>query len=245
MYNRKVQVEAVLADFLQLTSANVRAGMTIDKALWFAIRPRFGILAKEIEQVAKETMTGKPLEVALMEFAEKYNSKLLRSSMSLLVEGLKAGGEIGNLLNRIASNIQETEILRKEMAANVMTYVIFISFATLLAAPFLMALSYQLLAVINKISAQLASQSINNVGSGVGGGLMIGFSKETIKPSDFKIFAIGMLSITSAFSSMIITTIRKGDVKAGLKNIPLFILITVVLFLIMTKALSSFFSGLV
>ena len=66
MYNRKVKVEAVLADFLQLTSANVRAGMTIDKALWFAIRPRFGILAKEIEQVAKETMTGKPLEVALM-----------------------------------------------------------------------------------------------------------------------------------------------------------------------------------
>ena len=42
----------VLADFLGLTSSNISAGMPIDRALWFAVRPKFGILAREIEEVA-------------------------------------------------------------------------------------------------------------------------------------------------------------------------------------------------
>ncbi len=241
MYNRKVKVESVLSDFLQLTSANVRAGMPIDRALWYAVRPRFGILAKEIEEVAKETMTGEPLEKALREFSEKYDSKLLKDSITLLVEGLDAGGEVGDLLNRISKNIQETQILRKEMAANVMTYVIFISFATLFAAPFLMGLSYQLLTVINKISSQLATTGIPksgmfNFGFAEGGG---------IKPVDFKIFAISMLGVTSAFSSMIITTIQKGNIKSGIKNIPVFIIISIALFLMLAGALGSLFGSII
>ncbi len=42
---------------------------------------------------------------------------------------MESGGEIGELLNKIAINIQETRIRKKEMAASVMTYAIFIGFA--------------------------------------------------------------------------------------------------------------------
>ena len=44
-YNRKNKIEAVLADYLQLVSTNVSSGMTIDQALWYAVRKRFGILS--------------------------------------------------------------------------------------------------------------------------------------------------------------------------------------------------------
>ncbi|MBU0460948.1 MAG: type II secretion system F family protein, partial [Nanoarchaeota archaeon] len=102
IYTRKVQIEEVLPDFLQLTSANVRAGMPIDKALWFAVRPRFGVLAKEMEEVAKRTFVGEELEVALKEFSTRYDSLVLKRSIYMLIEGLKAGGEVGEILNRIA-----------------------------------------------------------------------------------------------------------------------------------------------
>ena len=46
--DRKNKIEAVLPDFLQLASANVRAGMPIDRALWFAARPEFGLLSQEV-----------------------------------------------------------------------------------------------------------------------------------------------------------------------------------------------------
>ncbi|MBI5398070.1 type II secretion system F family protein, partial [Candidatus Woesearchaeota archaeon] len=97
--HRQVTIEEVLPDYLQLVSANIRAGVPIDQAMWLAVRPRFGILAKEIEHVAKQTMSGIDLEMALQEFGNKYNSAVLRRSISLLIEGMHAGGEVGDLLN--------------------------------------------------------------------------------------------------------------------------------------------------
>jgi len=209
---------------LQLTASNIKAGMTIDSALWYAVRPRFGVLAKEIEVVAKDTMRGEDLKTALQKFADKYESVLLKRSISLLIEGLEAGGEIGNLLNKIAINIQENKIMRKEMAANVTTYVIFISFATIAAAPMLFGLSGVLIRVISDIGS--------NVGSTATTGLAISFSSGGITYSDFKIFAIVSLIITSFFSAVIISTIKNGNIKLGLKYIPIFIFVTITLFLI-------------
>jgi len=113
IFQRKRSVEAVLPDFLLLTAANIRAGMPIDRALWFAVRPRFGVLAKEIEIVAKQTLSGEDLNSALTNFSDKYDSQMLKRSVSLLIEGVEAGGEIGELLEKIAVNIQENTILKK------------------------------------------------------------------------------------------------------------------------------------
>src|SRR5690606_31700886 len=77
LYNRTKEIEEVLPEFLQLTSANISAGMPIDRALWFAVRPKFGVLAKEIEAVAKSTLAGDDLEKALKDFAQKYDSSQL------------------------------------------------------------------------------------------------------------------------------------------------------------------------
>ena len=64
IYMRKVGIERVFPDFLQLTSANIRAGMAIDQALWHAIRPNFGVLAKEMEDVEKDKIEINGLEEA-------------------------------------------------------------------------------------------------------------------------------------------------------------------------------------
>ncbi|RMF05343.1 hypothetical protein D6764_04945 [Candidatus Woesearchaeota archaeon] len=240
MFRRKLAVEAVLPDFLQLTSANIRAGMPIDQALWYAIRPRFGILAKEIETVAKETFSGKELNAALQEFASKYDSTLLKRSISLLVEGIDAGGEIGDLLNKIALNIQETRIMKKQMAASVTTYVIFISFATLLAAPVLFALSYQLLVIIKGITGKLASTNLSSAG-----GLSFSISGDAVALSDFKVFAISTLIMTSFFSAVIVATIRKGSVKEGITFIPVFIVVALLVFFMAMSVLSSALGGIV
>lgn len=239
-YNRRMELEGVLPDFLQLTAANIRAGMPIDSALWFAVRPRFGILAREVEIVAKRTMSGQDLEAALMEFSDKYDSVVLSRAIALLIEGIKGGGEIGVLLMNIANNIQEGYLLRKEMAANVVTYVIFISFATVGAAPFLFALSSQLLTVITKITSQVAIPQ----GGGGGPSFALSFSQVGITQSDFRIFAFVSLTISSMMSAIIIATIRKGNVKSGLKYIPIFILTTTLLYFIAEWALGKLLSGI-
>lgn len=240
-YKRTKEVEEVFPDFLQFASANISAGMPVDKALWFAVRPQFGILAKEIETVAKATMAGRDLRVALKTFSNSYDSKIISEAVTLLVEGINAGGELAGLLNKVALNIQEVRIMRREMSANVMTYVIFISFASVVAAPMLFGLATELLHIISGIAGMLAKSGGD---MSAPGGLSLNFSKDAIKLVDFKIFSMVVLGITAFFSSAIVSVIQKGSIKGGFKFIPLFTTISVIIYLIAVQLMSFVFGGL-
>jgi len=241
IFRRKQSVEDVLPDFLQLTSANISAGMPIDKAMWLAIRPQFGVLSNEIQGVAKATMAGESLETALHTFTKKYDSPIVTRAINLLLEGLASGGEMADLLNKISTDIQEIKLMNKEMAADVMTYVLFITIATIFISPFLFGLATQLLGIVQNIISNLSSSA--GASSGAGGMFSFNFSDESIKISDFRIFCISMLVVSSFFSACIISMIRKGNVKEGLKNIPIFIIITVSLYFLANWILGAVFSG--
>lgn len=236
-YRRKIELEEVWPEYLQLVVSNINAGMLIDVALWSAVKPKYDVLAKEIEQVAKQTLTGKELSEALTEFAEKYDSIMVQRTISLLIEGMESGGRIATLLNKVSLDIQDTKIMRKEMSASVMTYSIFITFATIVAAPFLFGLSTQLLIIIQEIIGKLGQTSSTNA--------MITFSGNTVKVSDFKIFAYTMLGITSFMSACLIGSIRRGSIRDGLKFIPLFIIVTMIIYYVSTIVLASLFGGLI
>jgi Flp pilus assembly protein TadB len=240
IFNRTMELEEVLPDYLQLASANISAGMPIDRALWFAVRPKFGILAKEIEDVAKSTVSGEDLKVALLRFSDKYDSVLLKRSINLLIEGMDSGGELAGLLNKVALNIQETKILKKEMAANVTTYAIFIGFASVVAAPVLFGLSGQLLIIIQQLMGMMGE-----AGAGGGGGMMtLTLSGNAISATDFKIFSIATLVVTSLFSAFIVSVIRKGSIKEGMSIIPLFVIATLVIYFISSWILSYVLGGM-
>ena len=79
-FKKRLELEFVLADYLQLVAANLNAGMPIDQALWYAVRERFGVLAEEVEIVARKVMGGVDLEDALIGFAKSYDSDILKKS---------------------------------------------------------------------------------------------------------------------------------------------------------------------
>ena len=237
IYNRTRQIEEVLPDFLQLASANISAGMPIDKALWLAVRPRFGILAKEIEEIARSTISGDDLPEGLLRFSKKYDSRLLRESVNLLVAGLESGGEIGELLDKIATNIIDTRIMKKEIAASVTTYVIFIGVASVLVAPFLFALSEQLLVIVQSIGSSLSGADTSSTS------FALSFSGDSIKLRDYKIFAMVLIGITTYFSALIIGTIRKGNGREGLKSFPAFLVVGILCYLLLSWGLGALFGG--
>lgn len=239
IYRRTKELEEVLPDFLQLTSANISAGMPIDRALWLAIRPNFGVLAKEIEDVAKATLSGQDLSDALTDFVHRYDSVLLKRSISILLEGLSAGGELADLLNKIALNIQELKIMKKEMAANVTTYAIFISFASVGIAPILFALATQLISIVLGLTSSL------DLSSAAGGMFAISTTVDPLIERNFKIYCYIMLAITAGMSAAIIAVIRKGNVKEAVKNVPIFILISLAIYFLASQFFATLMGGFV
>jgi Flp pilus assembly protein TadB len=240
IFERRKEVEQYFPDFLQLTSANINAGMPVDQALWYAIRPRFGFLARDMESVAKSTMVGEKLDKALIEFSEKYDSMTIKRAIALLNEGLESGSEIGDLLSRIANNMRDTEMIKKEMASNVTTYVIFILFATLGAAPFLFGLTTQLVIIMKSIFSQI------NIGNNAAGGIgaMLSSSNDTIAIADYRIFAMVSITVSSIFAAIIISTIQKGNAKEAWKQIPIYIAIGLGNYLFSTWVMGLLLGGM-
>jgi Flp pilus assembly protein TadB len=241
-YSRKKKLESILADYLQLVSANVGAGMPIDQAMWYAVRERFDVLANEIEIVAKKVISGSDLGESLREFAAKYDSDTLSQTVTLLIQGLETGSEIANLLSDIAWNIREGQIMKKEISADIMTYVVFISFASLFAAPLLFALSLKLITIMSGVMGNI---DIGDTATGATGFFTFRGNEGMIAPGDFKIFAFTCLGITSIFSSMILSIIRTGNTKDSIKYVPVFILVTFVLFILISAVLNMVFGSLV
>ncbi|MBN1502530.1 type II secretion system F family protein [Candidatus Woesearchaeota archaeon] len=237
IFRRTSEIEKVLPDFLEAVSVNLRAGMTFDKALWNSVESEYGILEKEIEIVAKKVMTGEDTEEALKEFAAKYNSPLLRESMDLITIGIRSGGQISDLIDRVVENVKTASYLKKELIANVMSYVIFIALVALIIAPALFALSYQLMLIIQSLGSKLSSSGA--------GFISFEFGSELIKKEDFINFSKASIAVISIASSAIIADLREGSIKGGVKYIFFFVLISFFIYEVMLKVFTGIFSALI
>ncbi|MFA5141732.1 MAG: type II secretion system F family protein [Candidatus Woesearchaeota archaeon] len=214
IFKRTQAMETVLADFLSLFNDNLKTGMTLDKALWRAIKPEFGVLTNEIKIASKRVMTGEDVQVVLEDFVNKYDSITLKRAFSLITESMRGGGELSNVIERVIDDIKKTTALKERMIANSISYTIFITIIVLGIAPMLFSLSYYLLAMIETFSKNILSTP--SLGS------MMGNIKIAISLVDFTLFSKICLSVIAFFAAMIISIINKGDIRGGVKYIPAF-----------------------
>ncbi len=231
IYTRTKEIENILPDYLQVVSANLKGGLSFEKALWSAIKPEFGVIAKEITMVSKKVMTGNDLTEALQEFTDKYDSPNIKRAFDLIIGEVESGGEIA-----VIENIRKTKALREEMAAQTITYMIFIGAIVIVIAPGLFSLSYYLLHVMIGFSSQLSSLNSPN--------MPITFSANSVNPADFKIFSVWAIVLISFFSSLLLSIIEKGDVRGGIKYIPTFIISSVVCYFIFLAVFGYFFGSI-
>lgn len=208
-------VEEVLPDALQLMSSNIRAGMTLDKALLMAARPEFGPLEVEIKRVGKETMAGRDLIDAISRMSDHIRSDDLDRTIELIVHSLKSGGQLADLLDQSADDLREQQLIRKEISASVLMYVMFIFIAISIGAPLLFAMSSFLVELLTTNMDMIASelpQDFENSGS-----MPISMEKGNIDISFIKNYAVVSLTLSSVFGSLIMGLILKGEEKEGIK----------------------------
>ncbi len=240
--SRRRNVEEVLPDFLSLSAANVRAGMTIDQAMWYAAKPEFGILSVEVATVAKKTFGGVPFNQAVDYLTDRFNSKSIRRSVALIKQGMASGGQLADILERTAEDARQMHVLQKEIAASLLMYVIFIVFAGALGTPFLFAISGKLVGMLENVFATLPTDTSSFAGSMQTP--LISASRSAISSSDFFLFTILSCIMTAIFSALIIGVISKGSKRDGVPYLPFLLVASLAIFLIVSALLDSFLSNI-
>lgn len=243
IHARTAQMEDKLQDYLQFVSENLKGGMSFERALWAAVRPQFGVLSDEMRLAAKKVITGADIEEALIGFTDKYPSQILKRSFQLIVEGAKGGGEIADIIDRVVENLEELKELKGEIRATNLTYVMFIAFVVVVVAPLLFALSFQFLNVLTTFSSRLNS---GTTGAGATQGLngVFNIGKASIDINSFRIFSMCAIAVSAIFAGFIISIIQTGNIRSGLRYIPIFVVVAVSIYIVLSNFGVSLFSGI-
>lgn len=213
------KMENVFPDVISLMASNLRSGVTIDKAFLLSARPEFNPIDKEILKTGKEIATGKDIIYSLKTMGERIHSEKISKVLLLIISGLKAGGNISDLLEQTSRNMKEKEIIEKKASSSILMYVIFIFFAVAVGAPILFALGSVLAEIIISLAAKMPDMASSQMS------LPFTFSKVSISVNFIIYYSVIFITISDLISCFIIGLVNKGEGKAGLKLfIPLLVL---------------------
>lgn len=244
---RAAKIEALLPDALQIISSNIRAGMTLENAIWTSARPEFGPLRDEIKRVSADTFGGTPVSQTLSRMSQRVRSPILERAIRLVVEGIRLGGEMAHLLEEVAEDIRGQQILRKEVATSTLTYSIFIVFAAMLAAPLLFSISTFYSEVNANVLQKQATGGSPEIpasaqAQGLGAIASLGTSSHHeggITPQDIFWFSVACIFITNLFAGLILGEIQSGKASQGVKFIPVFVIVALGMFMVALSILRA------
>jgi len=230
------KIESVFPDFLGLMSSNLRAGITIDKAMLLSAREEFSPLDKEILKTGKDIATGKNIEAALLDMSKRIGSEKIHRTILLIISGIKAGGNIAVLLEETATNIREKDFVEKRAASNVLMYIIFIFLAVSVFAPVLFSLSTILVEVMTKLLSGMPDAPVAN--------LAFTMSKINISTDFVKYYCLIFILAMDILASLVLGLVSKGEEKEGLKYLIPMIILSMAAFFISRIFLTNFLAGL-
>jgi hypothetical protein len=244
--NRAKKIEEVLPDALFMISANVRAGMTTENAVMASAKPEFGPLEEEIRRMSAKTFGGASLNQAMVEMSQRVRSSTLKRAVRLLVEGNSLGGQMASLLYEVGQDMRNIAQLKRELMNITLMYTIFIIFSCVVASPLLFATSVYYTQLSATISSR-ATVDTSQLPPGAGGFFTSSGKKDPasqITGEDMNNFAIACISVTTFFSSLVLSQIRHGKLNAALKYIPVFMTSALAIFFIAQWGLKSMFKSI-
>lgn len=227
------KIEGVFPDFLSLVASNLRAGMTVDKAMLLSARPEFEPLDKEILETGKDISTGKPVELALKALGKRINSDKIDKTLLIILSGIRAGGDLAILLEETSRNMRQREFVEKKAASQVLMYVIFIFLAVSIFSPGLFALSGVLVGTMTDLMSGMDMDAAASVSSPVS------FSEISISTNFIFYFSLFFIIVMDVMASMILGLVSKGNEKEGFRYMPIMLILSLSIFFILGKVLGG------
>ena len=133
-------IEEALPSALKQMADVLKAGGTYEAALREVTAAEYGPLTKEIELVLRKTEEGESLENSLKELADSINSRIVKRSVTVITDTVKAGAGLADVLDDIADDLKAMHRIEKERITETQLQVIFMVAAGAIVAPAILGL---------------------------------------------------------------------------------------------------------
>lgn len=218
--NRVRRLEAEFPALMRDISLSVKSGMTLEEAMHIAAGGQYGPLTPAIKQMDNTISWGISFNDALLNFARKYPTSLIRRTIFTLIEASRIGGQLGDILKGVATDVEQTKALEKRRSSETKPYlmVCYVSYFVFLAV--ILILSYVFLPMMQKAAETAA-------GAALPGGL----GQFAVSGHDLALYNrlfFHALVIQGFFAGIVTGKIGEGKAVAGLKHSVFFIVIAVI-----------------
>ncbi len=212
-------IETALPDALKQLADTLKSGGTYEYALREISTAEYGPLSEEMENVLRKMEEGENLEDSLNSLSKNVDSRLVRRTMAIINDSIKAGAGLAEVLDEIADDVRAMHRISKERISGTMLQVIFIIAAGSVVAPIIMGMITTVIELLIETSAGI-----------------VGGKEEIIEAIAAREYIVTLMQIyliveVIASGAMIAMT-REGKISKSLIYIPVLLLIAFICYYI-------------
>ena len=218
--HRLREIDNRFPDFVRDLAESRRAGMTFTKAIIYSSRGNYGVLTPEIQKIARQISWGSGVDSALNAFAKRVNTKLIRRTISLIIEASRSGGNVADVLDAASTDAREIKLIDSERRASMMSFVAVIYVGMGVFLLIIIVLCKSLLPSMLGESARQATTAYGAAGLSSGGITQYAVTQVFFYAAIIQSFGMGI--VTGVF--------EEGNVISGVKHTFFMMLITWLIF---------------
>lgn len=209
---RQKEIEVKFVEFARTLVESVKSGVSIPRSIMNIGRKDFGALTPYLQKLAHQIEWGIPTRKALITFSADTNNRVIKRSVSILVEAEQSGGDISDVLESVVESVISIKKMREERKASIYSQVVQGYIVYFIFIIIMLVLQLWLFPKLGNLSISGAATGEFNLNptffslimiQGLFAGVMIGkFSEGTIKQ--------GLLHslILMTLAALIMTTVR-------------------------------------
>ncbi len=223
---RQKEIETKFLEFVRTISSDVRSGIPISKSVLHAADKDFGALTPYTKKLASQVAMGIPFHKSFNTFSNDTGNKMIKTSISIILEAEKSGGNIADILDSVTESVLNVNKLKQERKASVFSqivqgYIVFFIFIGIM-----LVLQLWLFPKLGNISGGV-TQGLQS--AGIGG---LGGAKGEAGLVNLDMIFLGLIIIQGFFAGIMIGKFSEGTFKQGLLHS--LVLITCALLIITT-----------
>ena len=182
----------------------------------YSSKGNYSFLTPEIQKIARQISWGSSVENALNSFAKRVNTKLIRRTVSLIIEASRSGGNVADVLDAASKDAREIKLIEAERRAGMLSYVavIYVGMGVFLLIMIVLCKSL-LPAMITEGSAGMAATMGGSANISLSAIANLFFYATVVQTA-------GMGAVTGVF--------EQGNVLSGIKHMFIMILVTWIVF---------------
>ncbi|MBS3061195.1 MAG: type II secretion system F family protein [Candidatus Diapherotrites archaeon] len=225
------RIEEAFPNVLKQLGDTLKAGGTYEFALREVSDSDYGPLTKELKLVLRRLEEGQNLDKSLQLMQEEIDSRLVKRTLTIIIDALKSGGGLAEILDEIADDMRDLHRIQLERRTKTTMQVLFLVTAGAIVGPAIMGFTTTVLEFL--ITTAVKSQAIQP-----------DVIEQSLQSKQIIIFLLTSYIIIEAIAaSILLGLMRDGQAKKSIIYIPVLLFMGLFLFYgarIITKVILHF-----